>query len=52
MFEVLMAVKMLLVFWVVTLCGLVDLKMEAVSSSETFVPTYKSTERYNPEDQH
>jgi hypothetical protein len=26
--------------------------MEAVCSSKTFVPTYKSTRRYNPGDQH
>jgi hypothetical protein len=41
------AVKMLmLVFWVVTPCGLVD----AVCFSQTSVSTYKSTRRYNPED--
>jgi hypothetical protein len=28
------------------------LKMEAVRSSETPVSTYKSTRRYNPEEQH
>jgi hypothetical protein len=28
------------------------LKREAVCSSGTFVPTYKSTWHYNPEDQH
>jgi hypothetical protein len=28
------------------------LKMEAVCSAETSVSTYKSTRRYNPEDQH
>jgi hypothetical protein len=27
-------------------------KMEAVCASETLVPTYESTRRYNPEDQH
>jgi hypothetical protein len=52
-----MAVKMLmLVFWVVTLCGLVGrasaLKMETVCFSETLVSTYKSTWHYNPEDKH
>jgi hypothetical protein len=26
--------------------------MTAVCSSKTLVPTYKSTRRYNPEDQH
>jgi hypothetical protein len=41
----------MLVFWVVTLCGL-QLKMEAVCSSETLVSTFKSTWHYNPEDQH
>jgi hypothetical protein len=29
-----------------------SLKMEAVYSSETLISTYKSTRRYNPEDQH
>jgi hypothetical protein len=29
-----------------------DLKVETVCSSETLVPTYKSTRRRNPEDQH
>jgi hypothetical protein len=49
-FEVLTAVKMsMLVFWVVTPCGLVALKMEAVCSRETLVSTYKSTRRYDPE---
>jgi hypothetical protein len=28
------------------------MKMEAVCYSETLVSTYKSTRRYNPEDQH
>jgi hypothetical protein len=28
------------------------LKMEAVCSSETLVPTYKSTRRYNRDDRH
>jgi hypothetical protein len=39
----------MLVFWIVR-CSV--LKMEAVCSSETLVSTYKSTRRYNPEDQH
>jgi hypothetical protein len=66
-FEVLSAVNMsMLFFWVVTLCGLVGryqrfggtyvyflgLKMKAVCSSEILVFTYKSTQRYNPENQH
>jgi hypothetical protein len=60
--EVLTAVKMsLLVFWVVTPCGLAgryqrfegsySLKMETMCSSETLVST-ESTRRYNPEDKH
>jgi hypothetical protein len=52
-FEVLMAVKIsVLVFWAVTPCGLVALKMEAGCFSEMFVPTYKSTWHYNPKGQH
>jgi hypothetical protein len=64
-FEVLTAVKMsMLVFWVVTPCGLVRryqrfgetyclqlLYMETVCFSETLVSAYKSTWSYNPEDQ-
>jgi hypothetical protein len=43
----------MLVFCVVTPRGLVSaLKMEAVCLSETFISTYNSTRRYNPEDQH
>jgi hypothetical protein len=39
------------VFWALLSCGLVGgLKIEAVCSSETLVPTYKSTQRHNPED--
>jgi hypothetical protein len=65
-FEVLTVVKMsMAAFWVMTPCGLVDryqpsrrnmlppsltLKREAVCSSETLVPIYKSTRRHNPED--
>jgi hypothetical protein len=68
-FEVLTAKISMLVFWVVTPCGLVgeyesfggtyclhlqgwhlDPEMEAVCSSETLVPTFKSTRLYNPED--
>jgi hypothetical protein len=46
-FEILAAAKMpMLVFW------FVNLKMEAVCSSEKLVSTYKSTRRYNPEGQH
>jgi hypothetical protein len=62
-FEVHTPVKMLmLVFSVVTLCGLIGryqnfrgssaLKMEALCSSETLASTYKSTWCCNPEDQH
>jgi hypothetical protein len=39
----------MVVFWVVTPCGLT---MEAVCSSETLVPTYKSTRHHNPQDHH
>jgi hypothetical protein len=52
----------LLVFWVVSRVGkrfggicclrLAALKMEAVCTSETLISSYKSTRRYNPEDQH
>jgi hypothetical protein len=65
-FEVLTAVKMsILIFWVVTPRGRIRryqrfeetfclpssiLKEEAVCSSETLLPAYKSTRRYNPED--
>jgi hypothetical protein len=44
----------MVVFWVVTLCKLGSgyLKMVAVCSSETLVPTYKSTQHYNSEDHH
>jgi hypothetical protein len=51
-FEVLTAVKMsMLVFWDVTLCGLVAdaLKMEAICSFETLVSTYKSARHCNSE---
>jgi hypothetical protein len=57
--KVLTEVKLsVLFFWVLTPCGLLDsyqrfgesaLKMEAVSFSETLVPTYKSTLRHKPE---
>jgi hypothetical protein len=33
-------------------CRWSALKMEAICSSETLVSTYKSTQYYNPEDQH
>jgi hypothetical protein len=49
-FEVLTMMKIsIVVFWVVTQCGLVDvyqcltLKMEAIRSSETLLTTYKTT---------
>jgi hypothetical protein len=42
----------IMVFWVVTPCGLVALKMEEIFSSETLVSTYKSTRRHNPQDHH
>jgi hypothetical protein len=65
-FDVLTAVKTsMLVFWVVTPCGLVGrykrlgetyctwvLKTETWCFSETSVRTYKSAQRYSPEDQH
>jgi hypothetical protein len=62
-----LAVKMLmLVIWVVTLCGLVDtyqrnilppssgLKMQTICSSKILVSAsnYKSTQFSNPDDQH
>lgn len=53
-FEVVMPVKMLmLIFWVVTLCKLVDtntlsLNIEAGCSSKTLACTYKSTLCYRP----
>jgi hypothetical protein len=40
------------VFWVLMLCGLAALKMEAVYFSKTLVSTWKSKLRYNPEEQH
>jgi hypothetical protein len=57
----------MLFFWVVTPCGLLGTykhftenilspsstpKIETEYFSETLVSTYKSTRRYNPEDQH
>jgi hypothetical protein len=49
-FEVLTAVKMMiLLFWVVTPCRLVGLKMETVCFSETLASTDESTRRQNPE---
>jgi hypothetical protein len=51
-FEVLTAVKISMsVFLVVTACTSA-LNMEVVCSSETLVSTYRSTRRYNSEDQH
>jgi hypothetical protein len=62
-FQILSREMSMLIFWVVTPCGLnVDTKvseehtasstlnMEAVCSSQTLVPTYMSIPRYNPED--
>jgi hypothetical protein len=49
------------VFWVVAPCSLVEvyrrfrviaLMMQAVSTSETSVNFYQTTQRYNPEDSH
>lgn len=49
---VLMEAKiLLLVLRVVTLYPSLALKMEKYSLSETFVPTYKSTRYYNPQEQ-
>jgi hypothetical protein len=42
----------MLMLLVVKLCGFVALNMEALCFSETLIPTYKSTRRYNPEDEH
>lgn len=64
-FEAFKAMKMMIVFWVVTTCGLVrryqyfgetyylmlSLKMEAVCSSKSLVTAYPSTWNYNSEDQ-
>jgi hypothetical protein len=48
--EVLTVVKtLMLVFWIVTSCGLVG---RYVSFSEMSVFTYKSTQHYDPRDQH
>jgi hypothetical protein len=46
-FEVLTTVKMMMIFWDVTPCGLVD---RYQCFSETLVSTYKSTQHHNPEE--
>jgi hypothetical protein len=43
---------MLLLLIDIGLLGSLGQKMEAVCSSKTLISTYKSTRRYNPEDQH
>jgi hypothetical protein len=40
------------VFWVVALCSIVALMMEAARTSETLVHFYQTTWCYNPEDSH
>jgi hypothetical protein len=40
------------VFWVVAMCKLIALMMEAAMTSETLVNFYQTTRRYNPEDSH
>jgi hypothetical protein len=40
------------VFWVVALCSLVALMMEAARTTETLLNFYQTTRRYNPEDSH
>jgi hypothetical protein len=51
-FEVLTAVKMVVVIGVVISCGLVHLhlKMELIHFYEMLVPPYKTIQHHNPED--
>lgn len=51
--EVFTAMKLsIIVFWLLTLCGLVsgDPRVEAACSSKRLVPTWKCTRCHNPED--